>query len=161
MFGLLQNQREIAENYLLKFILTASKCNKLFCHRSKNWFLGGPFGGSLGGSGTPKLCQNICLLNICWYQNRLAPKLSRSNNSFLGVHLGGPQGGGTPKLCQNICLLNIYWYHKTLAGTLSWAVQTIDFWGPILGGSRGGGTPNMSKYLSLKYLLISKKKLAP
>ena len=29
---MLQNQREIAENYLLKFILTAQKCNKLFCH---------------------------------------------------------------------------------------------------------------------------------
>ena len=25
------------------------------------------------GGGTPKLCQNICLLNICWYQNRPAP----------------------------------------------------------------------------------------
>ena len=31
LFGLLQNQHEIAENYLLKFILTAKKCNKFFC----------------------------------------------------------------------------------------------------------------------------------
>ena len=31
-FGLLQNQREIAENYLLKFMVTAEKCNKFFCH---------------------------------------------------------------------------------------------------------------------------------
>ena len=31
-FGVLQNQREIAENYLLKFIVTADKYNKLFCH---------------------------------------------------------------------------------------------------------------------------------
>ena len=31
-FGLLQNQREIAENYVLKFIVTAEKCNKFFCH---------------------------------------------------------------------------------------------------------------------------------
>ena len=30
LFGLLQNKRKIAENYLLKFILTAEKCNKFF-----------------------------------------------------------------------------------------------------------------------------------
>ena len=68
--------------------------------------------GVPGGGGTHKLCQNIYLLNICWYQNRPAPKLSYSKIWFLGVHLGGSPGGGTPKLCQNICLLNIYWYQK-------------------------------------------------
>ena len=31
---------------------------------SKNWFVGDPFGGVPGGGGTPKLFQNICLLNI-------------------------------------------------------------------------------------------------
>ena len=30
--------------------------------------LGGPRGG-----GPPKLCQNIYLLNISWYHNRMAP----------------------------------------------------------------------------------------
>ena len=40
--------------------------------RKKIWFFRGPFGGPRGG-GTPKLCQNICLLNIYSYQNKLAP----------------------------------------------------------------------------------------
>ena len=73
------------------------------------------WGVHLGG-GTPKLRQNICLLNICWYHKTLA-LLSWAVQilDFWGVHLGGPWGGGTPKLCQNICLLNICWYHKTLA----------------------------------------------
>ena len=38
LFGLLQNKREIAENYLLKFILTAEKCNKFFCNWDRSNF---------------------------------------------------------------------------------------------------------------------------
>ena len=41
-------------------------------------------------------------------------------------------------------------------------VKKICFWGVHLGGSRGGWYPQiMSKYLSLKYLLISKKNWHP
>ena len=53
----------------------------------KNWFLGGPFGGSLGG-GTLKLCQNICLLNIYWYQNQGVEPNLNPNEPF---HFGEPE----------------------------------------------------------------------
>ena len=59
---------------------------------------------------TPKLCQNICLLNIYRYQKTLPLKVKPFKNLIFGSSiLGGLRGRGvTPKLCQNICLLNIY-----------------------------------------------------
>ena len=77
--------------------------------------LEGVFGGVPWG-GYPKLCQNICLLNIYGYQITLTPQVK----PFKKVIFGGPFGespgtspsgtrrGGALKLCQNICLLNTY-----------------------------------------------------
>ena len=68
-------------------------------------------------------------------------------------------GGGTSKLCQNICLLNIYPdQNKNLAPYVK--SLKINFWGSIWGVPGGWYPQTMSKYLSVKYLLISKK-LAP
>ena len=55
-----------------------------------------------------KLCQNIYLLNICWYQ-KLTSKLEPFKNFIFGGLIWGPPGGGILELCQNICLINIYW----------------------------------------------------
>ena len=72
------------------------------------------------------------------------------------INFSGSPGGSTPKLCQNICLLNIYILKKTWH--LSLSRSKIDFWEVHLGVTNGGGgvPQTMSKYLSLKYLLISK-----
>ena len=53
--------------------------------RSKNWFFGGD--GILGDpreGGTPKLCQNICLLHNYWYKTNWHPRLTCSQNWFEG-----------------------------------------------------------------------------
>ena len=43
-------------------------------------------------------------------------------------------------------------------GSLSWAIEKIDFWGVHFGGSPGRWHPQtMSKYLSVTYLIISKQ----
>ena len=77
---------------------------------------------------------------------------------FWGPFGRGPQRGGTPKLCQTICFqistdMKIHWHHK-LGRSRNWFLGGL-FWG----GPRGGGwhPQTMSKYLSVKYVLISKK----
>ena len=71
---------------------------------------------------------------------------NHSKNWFLEVYLEESPGGWyLDKLCQNICLLNIYWYKKN-TGTLTWAVQKSDFWGPhFWGSSWGSGQKNFQK----------------
>ena len=57
----------------------------------------------------PKLCQNICLVNICLYQTTLAPLVKPFNKLIFGGSVWGVSGGcGTPKLCQNFYLVNIH-----------------------------------------------------
>ena len=47
-------------------------------------------------------------------------------------------------------------------GIVNLVVQKFDFWGSTMKGFRGEVAPsNMLKYLCVKYLLISQKKLAP
>ena len=56
--------------------------------------LGVHLGGPLGG-GTPKLCQNICLLNNCWYHKQTGTlSWAIQKIDIVGVHLGSPRGGG-------------------------------------------------------------------
>ena len=53
-------------------------------------------GGPRGGGGTPKLCQNICLLNICRYHKTLALLVEPFKKwIFLGP-FGGVLGGVAP-----------------------------------------------------------------
>ena len=54
--------------------------------RSKNCFLGGP----QGGVGTPKLCQNVCLLSMCLYQKKTGTFLVCANQK---INFGGVHGG--------------------------------------------------------------------
>ena len=113
----------------------------------KNWYLGGPFGGYLGGVGTPKVFQNICLLNICWYHKTLALKLSRSKNWFLGDPFGesqqsiwGVPGGWHPQTMSKYLSAKSLLISKQ-TGTLSWAIHKIDIWGV----SGGVARPNYVK----------------
>ena len=59
------------------------------------------------------------------------------------------------KLCQNICLLNVKWYQKNWH--LSLSRPKSNFWG-LFGSFLGMWYPQTwCKYLTVKYLLISKK----
>ena len=62
----------------------------------KKLIFGGPFGGVPGEGGTPKLCQNICLLNIDWYPKKLAPYINLIKKLMFGGPFGGVPGGVLP-----------------------------------------------------------------
>ena len=83
----------------------------------KKFVLGGSIWGGPRGGGTPKLCQNICLSNIYWYQKKtgtLAWAVQKFD--FLGPHFGGVSGGVVPPNHVKIFLsLNIYWYQRKMA----------------------------------------------
>ena len=76
--------------------------------------------------------------------------------------MGGFQRGGTSKLFENICHSDIYIFlflkrlliSKKLVSYLE-PFQTLSLEGVFGGVSRGGYPQTMSKYLSVKYLLIS------
>ena len=51
-------------NYLSVKYLLISKKVELYFEPFKKLIFGGSIWGVPGGGGTPKLCQNICLLNI-------------------------------------------------------------------------------------------------
>ena len=54
-----------------KYLLISKKSRTLAWAIQKIDFWGVHLGGPRGG-GTLKLCQNICLLNIFWYQKKVA-----------------------------------------------------------------------------------------
>ena len=100
------------------------------------------FGGSIrgvpGGGGTPWLCQNICLLNICWYQKKsrtLAWAIQKID--FWGVHLRRSRGRWHPQTMSKYLSVEYRLISKKTS-TLAWAVQKIDFLGPHFGGIPGG-----------------------
>ena len=65
---------QIMSKYLsLKYLLISKKTGTLAWAVQKFDFLGPHFGGVSGGGGTPKSCLNISLLNIYWYQKKMAP----------------------------------------------------------------------------------------
>ena len=66
---------QIMSKYLsLKYLLISKKTGTLAWAVQKFDFLGPHFGGVPGGGGgTPKPCLNISLLNIYWYQRKMAP----------------------------------------------------------------------------------------
>ena len=84
------------------------------------------------------------------------PSLSRSKIDFWGSIWGGPWWGGTPNYVKiSVCYISAD-IKTRLAPKLSYSKNW--FLGVHLGGSPGGWHPQtMSKYLSVKYLLISKK----
>ena len=57
-------------------------CSKLINCSKKFW-------GVPKGCGTPKLCQNICLLNIYCYQKNGALAGAVKKTEFLGPYFGG------------------------------------------------------------------------
>ena len=130
---------------------------------SKNWFLGVHLGDPRG-RGTPKLCQNNCLLNIYWYQKKVELYLEPFKKLIFGGSIwGSPRGGWHSQTMSKYLSVEYLLISKRTSTdikkrTLPWAVQKIDFWGSIWGSPRGGWHPQtMSKYLSVEYLLISKR----
>ena len=108
---------------------------------SKNWFLGVHFGGSSRRGGISKLCQNIYLVNICWYPKTLAP-LSKSVQkiNFFGVHFGGiTRGRWYPQTTSKYLFVKYLLISKETCA-LAWAVKKINFLAPFRGGSRWGHT---------------------
>ena len=93
--------------------------------------------------GTPKLCQNDCLLNIYWYQKKsrtLAWAVQKID--FGVVHLGGFPGEGGWHLQTVSKYLSVeYPLTSKQTSTLAWAVQKIDFLGPHFRGVAGGVAP--------------------
>ena len=85
--------------------------------------------------GTPKVCQNLFLWHIYWYQKHKHCKLGRAKTWFLGVQFGGSRGG-TLKLCRNICLLYLL-ISKNNTSALVWAKPKINIWRVHFGGSQG------------------------
>ena len=72
----------VAEKFAMLNFVTAFKAKfciyNILCHFTAFATSKGSIWG-LQGIGTPKLCQNTCLLNIYWYQKKkLAPKLKLS-----------------------------------------------------------------------------------
>ena len=65
-----------------------------------------------GEGGTSKPPLNIFLLNIDWYQNKLAPEIKPIKKLIFGSSFGGLREGDTPKPCQGICHFIISWYQK-------------------------------------------------
>ena len=100
--------------------------------------------------GSPKLCQNICQSNICWYHKTLATEPEMFKSLIFGGLFGGPRGGWLPQTMSKYLSVTYSLISKQ-TGTLSWTIQKIDFWGVYLRGSPGRWHPQtMSKYLSVK-----------
>ena len=116
--------------------------SKLSC--SKNWFLGGPFGGSPGGWHPQTMSKYLSVKYLLISKKSRTLPWAVQKTDFWGVHLGGPWGVGIPKLCQNICLLNIYWYQKKVELYLE-PFKKLIFGGSIWGVPGGVAPPNYVK----------------
>ena len=78
-------------------------------------------GGEFQGAWYPKLCQNICLLHIDWYQKKTGTLgWAGQNIDFEWVV--------SSNYVKIYVSQKIYWYQKNSA--LASAVQKIDFLGP-------------------------------
>ena len=76
---------------------------------------------------------------------------------FGGSIWGGPREGWHPQTMSKYFSVKYLLISKQ-TGTLSRAIEKIDFWWVHLGGPQGGWHPQtMSNYLSVKYLLMSKQ----
>ena len=67
--------------------------------------------------GPLKPCQNLYLLNICWYKKTKTQAWTVQKIDFWGVHLGTP-GGGEMQLVQPMKLAAIFapnWPGRTMA----------------------------------------------
>ena len=100
--------------------------------RSKIDVWGSTWGGPWG-DGTPKLCENNCLLNIYWYQKKVELWLEPFKKLILGVHLGESPGGWHPQTTLKYLSVKYLLISKK-SSTVAWAVQKMDFWRPHLGG---------------------------
>ena len=105
---------------------------------SKNWFLGGPFGGSPGKWHPQTMSKYLSVKYLLISKKSRTLAWAVQKIDFKVVHLGVPGGGGG-------------WHHQTMSkylsvkylliskrtGTLAWAVQKMDFLGASCwGGSR-------------------------
>ena len=122
----------VSKYLLVKYLLISKQTGTLSLLVQKIDFWGVHLGGSWG-CGTPKLCQNICLLNICWYQSKLAPKLESFKKLIFGGPFGGVPGEWHPQTMSKYLSVKYLLISKTTS-TLAWAVQKIDFLGPHFGG---------------------------
>ena len=87
--------------------------------------------------GIPKLCQNICLWNIYWYQKHKHRKLGRAKTWFWGVRGGAAPSNYVKVFVSKISTADIekHWHYE-LSRSKKWC------WG---GSPSGAIPPNHAK----------------